>query len=39
LPAPDFDFVVMDALIIGLTVFLSLLLAEWLQLQRPTGCR
>jgi hypothetical protein len=35
LPAPDFDFVVMDALIIGLTVFLSLLLAEWLQLQRP----
>jgi hypothetical protein len=35
LPAPDFDFVVMDALIIGLTVGLSLLLAEWLQLQRP----
>ncbi|WP_199102478.1 FUSC family protein [Aquitalea sp. ASV11] len=35
LPAPDFDFVVMDALIIGLTIFLSLVLAEWLQLQRP----
>lgn len=35
LPAADFDFVVVDALIIGLTVGLSLLLAELLQLERP----
>lgn len=35
LPAPSFDFVVYDSVIIGLFVGISLLLAELLQLPRP----
>lgn len=35
LPAPEFDFIVVDSLIIGLAVGLSLFLADCLQMDRP----